>query len=94
MPRDRADVRSLFESVIPYFESGEKPSEEILKLKMVEGVYMLLHTDSSLYASLFDFVEPWKIDILDYLNFAFTPITGDITGEIDLYFKDLTMKGA
>ena len=33
-------------------------------------------------------------DILDYLNFAFTPITGDITGEIDLYFKDLTMKGA
>ena len=34
LPRDRADVRSLFESVIPYFESGEKPSEEILKLKM------------------------------------------------------------
>ncbi|HJB73304.1 MULTISPECIES: AraC family transcriptional regulator [Barnesiella] len=68
LPRDRADVRSLFESVIPYFESGEKPSEEILKLKMVEGVYVLLHTDSSLYASLFDFVEPWKIDILDYLN--------------------------
>ena len=67
LPRDRADVRSLFESVIPYFESGEKPSEEILKLKMVEGVYVLLHTDSSLYASLFDFVEPWKIDILDYL---------------------------
>ena len=33
-------------------------------------------------------------DILDYLNFAFTPITGDITGKIDLYFKDLTMKGA
>ena len=39
LPRDRADVRSLFESVIPYFESGEKPSEEILKLKMVaEGI--------------------------------------------------------
>ena len=29
---------------------------------------MLLNTDKSLYASLFDFVEPWKIDILDYLN--------------------------
>ena len=35
---------------------------------MIEGVYVLLHTDSSLYATLFDFVEPWKIDILDYLN--------------------------
>ena len=28
----------------------------------------MLRTDRNLYASLFDFVEPWKIDILDYLN--------------------------
>lgn len=35
---------------------------------MTEGLYVLLHTDKNLYASLFDFVEPWKIDILDYLN--------------------------
>lgn len=68
LERDRDDVRSLFESVIPYFESGVQPSEEVLKQKMIEGVYVLLRTDSSLYASLFDFVEPWKIDILDYLN--------------------------
>lgn len=36
--------------------------------EMVEGIYVLLNTDRNLYASLFDFVEPWKIDILDYLN--------------------------
>lgn len=68
LPADRADIRSLFESVFPYFESDATPSEELLKLKMMEGVYVLLHTDRNLYASLFDFVEPWKIDILDYLN--------------------------
>ena len=68
LPSDRPDIRSLFESVIPYFDAEIKPSDEILKLKMVEGVYALLNTDKSLYASLFDFVEPWKIDILDYLN--------------------------
>lgn len=68
LPRNRPDIRSLFESVIPYFDAGEKPSEDVLKLKMIEGVYVLLHTDRNLYASLFDFVEPWKIDILDYLN--------------------------
>lgn len=68
LPKNRPDVRSLFESVIPYFDAGEKPSEEVLKLKMLEGVYVLLNTDRNLYASLFDFVEPWKIDILDYLN--------------------------
>lgn len=65
---NRPDIRSLFESVIPYFDSGIRPSDDVLKLKMVEGVYVLLNTDKNLYASLFDFVEPWKIDILDYLN--------------------------
>lgn len=68
LPSNRPDIRSLFESVIPYFDAGEKPSEDVLKLKMIEGVYVLLNTDINLYASLFDFVEPWKIDILDYLN--------------------------
>lgn len=68
LPSNRPDIRSLFESVIPYFNAGEKPSEDVLKLKMTEGAYVLLNTDISLYASLFDFVEPWKIDILDYLN--------------------------
>lgn len=68
LPSQRPDIRSLFESVIPYFDAGAKPSEEVLRLKMTEGVYVLLNTDASLYASLFDFVEPWKIDILDYMN--------------------------
>lgn len=72
LPKNRPDIRSLFESVIPYFDTGEKPSEEIMKLKMIEGVYILLNTDLNLYASLFDFVEPWKIDILDYLNENYT----------------------
>jgi len=72
LPNNRPDIRSLFESITPYFETGEKPSDELLKLKMIEGVYVLLNTDKNLYASLFDFVEPWKIDILDFLNENYT----------------------
>ena len=68
LPNNRPDIRSLFESVVPYFDAGVRPSDDVLKLKMIEGVYVLLHTDRSLYASLFDFVDPWKIDIIDYLN--------------------------
>ena len=52
LPSNRPDIRSLFESVIPYFDAGEKPSEEVLKLKMIEGVYVLLNTDRNLYASV------------------------------------------
>lgn len=68
LPYGRPDIRSLFESVFPYFDSGQKPSETTLKLKMTEGLQVLLNTDEDLYASLFDFVDPWKIDILDFLE--------------------------
>lgn len=68
MPAERPDIRSLFESVIPYFDTDIKPSDEILKLKMTEGIYALLNTDEKLYASLFDFVDTWKIDIIDFLE--------------------------
>lgn len=68
LPADRPDIKSLFGSILPFFDSGVHPSEELLKLKMVEGMYVLLHTDTSLYASLFDFTEPWKIDLLEYMN--------------------------
>lgn len=68
LPDNRPDIRSLFESLVPYFDSGVRPSDDVLRLKMIEGVYVLLNTDRNLYASLFDFVDPWKIDILDYLN--------------------------
>lgn len=71
-PKNRVDIQSLFQSVLPYFETETKPSEEILKLKMIEGVYAILNTDESLYASLFDFVDPWKIDILDFMEKNYT----------------------
>lgn len=68
LPFNRPDIKSLFESVTPYFDSDIKPSDEVLKMKMLEGLLVLLNTDKNLYASLFDFTEPWKIDILDFLN--------------------------
>ena len=52
----------------PYFNSNIQPTDELLQLKMVEGVYVLLHTDKNLYASIFDFTDPWKIDILEFME--------------------------
>jgi AraC-like DNA-binding protein len=64
----RPDIISLFESITPYFDSTIAPTPELIRLKLTEGVYALLNTDKNIYSSLFDFSEPWKIDILDYLN--------------------------
>lgn len=68
LPANRPDIRSLFRSVLTFFEAEVKPSEEQLRLKMVEGLYVLLNTDKSLYASLFDFTDPWKIDLMDFME--------------------------
>jgi len=61
-------VKSLFQSLEPYFDSSVKPMEEIMNMKLMEGVYSLLEIDERFYPTLFDFNEPWKIDILEFLN--------------------------
>ena len=63
-----AAIQSLFQSLSPYFDSNLKPIEGITQLKLLEGIYALLNSDEQLYPILFDFAEPWKVDILEFLN--------------------------
>lgn len=62
------DITGLFQSMTPYFDSTIRPSEDIMHLKLLEGVYALLNINKGFFPTLFDFTTPWKIDILDYLN--------------------------
>lgn len=62
------DIKGLFLSMTPYFDSSIKPSDEMMRLKLLEGVQSLLNIDKRFFPTLFDFTEPWKIDILDFLN--------------------------
>jgi AraC family transcriptional regulator, exoenzyme S synthesis regulatory protein ExsA len=63
-----ADIDSLFQSMTPYFDSDKEPAKELMLLKLHEGVYSLLNIDKRFYPALFDFTEPWKIDILEYME--------------------------
>ncbi|WP_295936130.1 AraC family transcriptional regulator [uncultured Alistipes sp.] len=62
------DITSLFESLLPYYHSDTAPSKEIVDLKLREGVYALLQANEDFYPVLFDFTEPWKIDIMGFMN--------------------------
>ncbi|WEK70824.1 MAG: AraC family transcriptional regulator [Candidatus Chryseobacterium colombiense] len=73
-----AAITSLFQSLTPYFDSNVKPTENITHLKLLEGIYALLNTNEQFYPVLFDFAEPWKVDILEFLN--------------DNYMDDLSME--
>jgi len=59
---------SLFLSMVPFFESDTEPRQEFVEQKLEEGIWALLNLDKGFYPALFDFAEPWKIDILDFLN--------------------------
>ncbi|WP_421825747.1 helix-turn-helix domain-containing protein [Larkinella sp.] len=62
------DIESLFYSLTPYFNTAVPPSIQVMRLKLTEGIYALLNADKRAAAALFDFIDPWKIDILDFLN--------------------------
>ncbi len=74
----RPDVVSLFQSLKPYFQTYEEPDSEWIDMKLHEGLKCVLKTDSNIYASLFDFAEPWKIDLMAFMN--------------DNYMYDLSME--
>lgn len=61
-------IESLFQSLTPYFDSQIKPTEAVANLKLLEAIYALLNSNEQLYPILFDFAEPWKIDLLEFLN--------------------------
>ena len=64
----RADITSLFQSLTPYFDDNVQPTEGVAHLKLQEGIYALLNYSDIFFPILFDFTEPWKIDILEFMN--------------------------
>ncbi|MEN5054548.1 helix-turn-helix domain-containing protein [Sphingobacterium kitahiroshimense] len=71
-------ITSLFQSLTPYFDENIKPTDGVTHLKLLEGIYALLDNSDIFYPILFDFTDPWKIDILEFLN--------------NHYMDDLTME--
>ena len=63
-----AEITSLFSSLTPFFDPEVKPQDDFMHLKLQEGLLALLHIDKRFAPTLFDFNEPWKIDILDFMD--------------------------
>lgn len=68
----RPQLESLFLSITPYFSASEQLSTKLADLKVHEGVIALLDMDPRFYPVLFDFADPWKIDLMDFMNSNYT----------------------
>lgn len=62
------ELASLFASMTPYLDPDVKPKDNFMELKLQEGVMALLAIDERFIPTMFDFNEPWKIDILDFME--------------------------
>lgn len=65
---DTVELASLFASMVPYFDPDVKPKDDFMELKLQEGLMALLAIDERFVPTMFDFNEPWKIDILDFME--------------------------
>lgn len=62
------EIKSLFQSLVPYFDENVKPNDKVVYLKLMEAIYAMLGQSELFYPILFDFADPWKVDILEFLN--------------------------
>lgn len=65
---DTVELASLFASMTPYFNPDVKPKDNFMELKLQEGLMALLAIDERFIPTMFDFNEPWKIDILGFME--------------------------
>ncbi|HVW97706.1 MAG TPA: AraC family transcriptional regulator [Mucilaginibacter sp.] len=63
-----AFIKGYFDSLLPYFSDNAKFSSNIADLKTTEAVELLLQADPDFFSFLFDFSEPYKIDLEAYMN--------------------------
>ena len=62
------ELESLFLSLTPYLDSADTLPQEVAWMKRREGLRCVLSADKNFYASLFDFTQPWKIDLLSFME--------------------------
>jgi len=58
----------LFMSLEQYFNTKQYPSKELMDIKLKEGVFTLLQLKPELASVLFDFAEPWKTNLIEFMN--------------------------
>lgn len=65
---DQSFISGFFQSLLPYFDAPGFFTSRIAALKTEEAVELLLRLDKSFYGFLFDFSEPFKIDLEAFME--------------------------
>lgn len=61
-------LTGLFTSLEQYFDAQQYPSKELMDIKQQEAVLTLLQLRPDIGQVLFDFSEPWKINLREFMD--------------------------
>lgn len=61
-------LKAYVDSLLSYREMNILDDKSLMELKLKEGIFILLQKDPSLKDILFDFTEPFKIDLEAFMN--------------------------
>lgn len=64
------EISALFGRIEPYYQTT--PSEAFCKATIHDAIELLLQENQNFYPTLFDFSDPWKIDLIDFMEKNFT----------------------
>ena len=59
-------IKAFFDSILPYWE--HTPSEAFVQEVLHQTIRLLTTYNTSFYPILFDFSDPWKIDLMEFMN--------------------------
>ncbi len=65
---DNPVLTGMFRSLEGFFDAGHYPSKLLMETKVKEVILTLIEMIPELKSVLFDFVEPWKVDLQEYMN--------------------------
>lgn len=61
-------LKGFFDSLVPYIDNPKKLTVKVAELKTYEAIELLLQAGNTFQQFLFDFQEPYKIDLETYMN--------------------------
>lgn len=61
-------LKNYFDSILDYIENGYFETSSIVDLKLMGGLWILINTNPDLIDFLFNFNEPYKIDLKNFMN--------------------------
>jgi AraC family transcriptional regulator, exoenzyme S synthesis regulatory protein ExsA len=61
-------LKSYIDSLLVYHNSNSLSNQQLISLKLKEGILLLLQSEPELKNTLFDFSEPHKIDLEAFMN--------------------------